>query len=292
MMTSIACETVLTHAARLLTWAFMHSVARSAGIEGAPKVGHFTLARQQVFMRWLRDKHGHSCKTIATYLTYIKAAMRFAAKPRVIKDAKGIEREVLLLGSAPYIEDGEKAISKVTQLPPSKPRDFIPTDAQLAAMLDALPETEEHEAAFRYTIMALNTWARPEAITELSVTTQIDFTLGLIHLNPPGRIQNKKLRPTIRLTDNLRAWLLYWNLDRPIVGKRLGLPVKAISARTPKKAAERAAIDPARVNRYMLRHFMATRAKRVPGVPVSREERAVWLGHLDPAHKTTQGWYV
>jgi hypothetical protein len=64
--------------------------------------------------------------------------------------------------------------------------------------------------------MALNTWARPEAICELSVLRQVDFNLRIVDLNPPGRIQNKKVRPKIRLTDNLRGWLLYWNLNRPI----------------------------------------------------------------------------
>jgi hypothetical protein len=102
---------------------------------------------------------------------------------------------VLLLATAPYIEDGEAAISKVTQLPRSKPRDFIPTDQQLAALIDALPEDEEHEVAFRYVVMALNTWARPEAIADLSVRHQVDFTRGIIDLNPPGRLQNKKVRP-------------------------------------------------------------------------------------------------
>jgi hypothetical protein len=133
-------------------------------------------------LRCPRDKHGHSCKTISTYLTKIKAAMRFAAKPHVITDAQGVEREVLLLATAPYIEDGEAAISKVTQLPRSKPRDFIPTDQQLATMIDALPEDEEHEVAFGYVVMALNTWARPEAITDLSVS-------------PPGRFHGRHHRP-------------------------------------------------------------------------------------------------
>ena len=270
---------------------YLRTVARDAGIEGAPKVGHFTLARQQAFMRWLRDKRGHSCKTISTYMTYLKAAMRFAAKPRVITDARGVEREVLLLQAAPFIEDGEEAITKVTQLPRSKPRDFIPTDIQLAAIIDALPDEEAHEAAFRYIIVALNTWARPEAVTDLSVRMQVDFERGIIDLNPPGRIQNKKVRPTIRLTDNLRGWLLYWNLDRPLVGKRLGVPVQGISSRTLKKAAKRAGIDPKYVNRYMLRHYMATRVRTVDTVAVSREERAAWMGHTDPNHSTTQAWY-
>ena len=77
-----------------------------------------------------------------------------------------------------------------------------------------MPETEAHEPCFRYIILALNAWARPETIIDLSVSAQVDFESGLIYLNPPGRIQNKKVRPTIRLTDDLCGWLNYWNLDR------------------------------------------------------------------------------
>jgi hypothetical protein len=93
-----------------------------------------------------------------------------------------------------------------------------------------------------------------EAITELSVHTRVDFERGIIDLNPTGRLQNKKVRPTISLTVNPRGWLLHWNPDRPIVGKRLAIPVKEISSRTLKKADRRGGIDPDRLNRYMLRH--------------------------------------
>jgi hypothetical protein len=68
----------------------------------------------------------------------------------------------------------------------------------------------------RYDILALNTWARPEAIVELSVKQQVDFENGLLDLNPPGRRQNKKQRPVIRLTTNLNGWLEHWGEDRPL----------------------------------------------------------------------------
>jgi integrase len=92
----------------------------------------------------------------------------------------------------------------------------------------------------------------------------------------------------MRRSDNLRGWLLYWNLDKPIT--YFGRPVGRVDNRTLKKLAERAGIDPAPMNRYMLRHYMATRIRRVQGIHIRREERAVWLGHADPKHKQTE-WY-
>src|SRR5262249_54686909 len=87
-----------------------------------------------------------------------------------------------ILSGAPHIDDSEDRVKVVTDLPLSEPRDWVPTDAQLAAMFDAIEDgREDHEGALRYMIMALNTWARPEAITELSVKAQVKFDPG----NPP-----------------------------------------------------------------------------------------------------------
>jgi hypothetical protein len=74
------------------------------------------------------------------------------------------------------------------------------------------------------------------AICELSVKAQVRFDAGLVDMNPPGRAQNKKHRPTIRLTDNLRGWLVHWNLDRPMM--RGEKPLKAVANRTLQKAAK------------------------------------------------------
>lgn len=278
-----------------LLFAYMWRHLKQSGIEGAPKVGQFSLALQHGFMIWCRDKHGHSNKTISTYLSYIKAGFRFASVPRLVTDARGREREVRILAVAPHVADGEDAVANVTGLPRSKPRDWIPSDAELAATFDALHSETPHRdaelvATRRYVIMALNTLARPEANTELSVNTQVSFDRGVIDMNPPGRLQNKKARPVIRLTDTLRGWLIDWNLDRPLV--YYGKPILAVSNRTLKRAAKRAGVaDWQRFTRYTLRHYMATRIRRVPGIPVSREERASWIGHADPEWRTTEQWY-
>lgn len=255
-----------------------------------PRVSDFSLARQEAFMRWCRDEHELTAKSITTYLSTIRAAMTFAARPRIFTDSKGKEREGRILSAPFFIQASEKEVTKVTGLARSMPRGFVPSDAQVAAFLDATfdetdpKEVKEREHIFRYCIVALNTWARPEAICELNVNEQVDFANGTIDLNPKGRAQNNKYRPTIRLTDNLRGWLLYWKEERPI--SHAGRPVQSILPKTFKKVADRAGVEG--MVRYSLRHFMNTRAMRVPqDIRPDREERATWMGHFDPRFKTT-----
>lgn len=256
----------------------------------APMVADFSLARQESFMRWCRDEHKLTAKSISTYLAMIRAGMSYAAKPRIVLDSKGVEREARMLGVPFFIQTSEKEVVRVTGLAKSLPRDFIPSDAQVAAFLDATfdendeKERREREHLFRYCIMALNTWARPEAILELNVSRQVDFANGLIDMNTKGRAQNNKYRPTIRLTDNLRGWLLHWNAEHPIT--YAGQPVDDILPRTIKKIATRAGVP--QMVRYSLRHYMNTRAMRVPtDIRPDREERATQMGHHDPRFRTT-----
>lgn len=259
----------------------------------SPMVSDFSLARQEAFMRWCRDEKTITAKSISTYLSTIRAAMSYAAKPRIIEDSKGKEREARMLSAPFFIQASEKEVVKVTNLPRSMPRDFIPTDKQLAMFLDATydpsdeREVRDREHIFRYCIVALNTWARPEAICELNVNQQVDFSNGIIDLNPKGRTQNNKYRPTIRLTENLRGWLLHWNEESPI--SYMGRPVKEVLAQTFKKVAKRAGVP--EMVRYSLRHYMNTRAMNVPSdIRPDREERAVWMGHFDPRFKTTMAY--
>lgn len=263
---------------------------KKASAKDAPTVADFSLARQESFMRWCRDEHEITAKSISTYLAMIRAGMSYAAKPRIVLDSKGVEREARMLGAPFFIQASEKEVVKVTGLAKSMPRDFVPSDAQVAAFLDATydesdeKELREREHLFRYCIIALNTWARPEAILELNVAEQVDFANGLIDMNPRGRTQNNKYRPTIRLTDNLRGWLLHWNVERPVT--YAGQPVDDILPRTFKKVAVRAGVP--RMVRYSLRHFMNTRAMRVPAdIRPDREERATQMGHADQRFRTT-----
>lgn len=252
-------------------------------VSPAPKVADFTLSRQRAFMKWCCDEHGFKAKTIYTYLSTIKAAMARAIDPYLIYDSKGEEREVVVLNRPYAIHCKIDLICKVTGQPRPGRREWIPNDSQLVEFINAI----EHEHIFRFVIQALNTWARPEANIELSINNQVDFERGIIDLNPPGRAQTKKIRPKIRLTDNLRGWYLDWDIDRPIVyGRRA---VRTINNSTFKKITAKVGMP--ELVPYTLRHYMATRTRSLQGMPVSREERATWMGHTDPDHRTTEEWY-
>lgn len=275
-----------------ITRAFDHIIAYLKGVrpEGdkvEPVVADFGLARQRGFMLHARDNLKLSCKTISTYLSYYKAGLNFCATPRLMRDAKGEEREVKLLSSVPFVNDGEEFISKETGLPRSSPRDWIPTDKQMAAFIDAI----EDEHVFRFAIMELNTWARPEAVFELNVKMQVDFERRIIKLNQDGRRQTNKVRPTITLTDNLLGWLMTWNREWPIHDE-YGERIRGVDNRTLQKVAKRAGIaDWVNFTSYTFRHYMSTRVRRVPSATVTREERAQWLGHKDKKNTTTEDWY-
>jgi hypothetical protein len=63
--------------------AFAYVLESLASVDVEPKVAALTLARQVGFMRWLASK-GMPNKTISTYLSYIKAGVRFCARPHLI----------------------------------------------------------------------------------------------------------------------------------------------------------------------------------------------------------------
>jgi len=179
------------------------------------KVGRFTKGLQAKFVLWSAKHHGHSTAYISRILNVIAAACRFATKTVLQDLVDGDYIETRLMKYRPEICYSAKWISDITRQPEPQPRSYVPTFEELASLLD----TRGSELLQRYDIIALNTWARPEAVLTLSVKSQVDFENGLVQLNPPGRKQNKKHRPTIRLTDNLRSWLKHWAEDRPLAYK-------------------------------------------------------------------------
>jgi integrase len=184
----------------------------------------------------------------------------------------------------------QQEISRLTSKPEPTSRDWVPTWEQLAKFIDAIGKRtavgawdKNSENLFRYVICALNLWARPEAILEIHVPSQVDFVAGIVRLNPPQRKQTKKVRPTIPLTDNLEAWLKHWNCDRPI--HRKGVALKSV-----KKVfkAHALSLEMPKFTPYTLRHFMATNIRRMEGCNVTREQRQEWLGHKP---QDTTSWY-
>ncbi len=128
---------------------------------------------------------------------------------------------------------------------------------------------------FRYLLLAFSTLAREEAILDLQ-GQQIDLERRLINLNPPGRKQTKKRRPTVPIPGILLPFV-----------EDLGPEEYAVSYRGKKKASVYALVsDAARragigaIGSRVIRHHMATQL-RAAGVPVWELEGI--LGHRVPS---------
>ncbi len=161
------------------------------------------------------------------------------------------------------------------RLPDSDPRDVVLTVDELATFWDACEP--EHVRAFF--LILLGTAARPSAALELH-RSQCDLARRLIDLNPPGRLQNRKRRPVVPMTDFLAA-LVEASPDGPLVAWQ-GRQVVEIKGTWRKVRAE-AGLGP-HVVPYAVRHTVATEL-RARGVP--EMELAGVLGHVMPNVRTT-----
>jgi hypothetical protein len=111
---------------------------------------------------------------------------------------------------------------------------------------------------------------------------QIYQYFGLVNLNPDGRRQTKKYRPTVRLTDTLAPWLISWTAGDAPFARFRDSPV--ISVRNTFKRRSKALNLPG-LNAYSLRHKMATElaARRVSRDSIQRQ-----IGHKAPDMRTTE----
>ena len=240
-------------------------------------VSAFGPIRQAEFMRWSRDTHGHSANTIARNLSVVSAALRFGKRVVVVRDGLGNETEIQLLEMAPDVVTQATRVAELLDLPAPKPRDWLPTHEEFGRFIDTIDKRKEN--LFRFVILALNTWARPQTILDFRDTPEtINRRFGTIDLNPPGRRQTIKYRPKIRLTENLRGWLDHWHADDPLAQAPMmwdGAPITAIKHTFVRHAEDCGLPD---FTPGTIRHFMATMVRRQKP-PVSKEQRDVWLGH-------------
>jgi integrase len=200
------------HVARRACELVMQFLERQCGFDANVKTSQFSKIYQAEFAKWCAKEFQYSPAYVSRILSVVAAACRYAAKTKLIKLVSGELREARLLRYVPEISYDTKWVADVMQVAEPKPRDYVPSFEELASLLD----TECGELLRRYDILALNTWARPEAIVDLNVRLQVDFENELLDLNPPNRRQNKKQRPIIRLTTNLKGWLDHWAEDRPL----------------------------------------------------------------------------
>ena len=142
----------------------------------------------------------------------------------------------------------------------------------------ALYHTTDYDYLKRFILWLVGTAARPDAILELT-TDQIDLEYGLVQLNPKGRRQTKKYRPTVKLAPTLRDHIG----DGPWIIMSKGKPRKDVKYSWRKLRKALAFND--EVVPYSLRHTMARhlRASGIDSWQVSAQ-----LGHKQPGLSTTE----
>lgn len=216
-------------------------------------VSEITYQRQEAFIAHLRAR-GLGNGSIRRILAVGQAALNWARK-------RGE------LTGGPII-----ALSLAPEAPPRER--FLDLDEVRALLAANKPPHLQ-----TYLILAIATGARPEALLELR-HDQLDFHRLLIKLNPDGRPQNKKRRPTIPML-KLLVPMLTGLPNGPLVAFN-GKAFKSIK-KSFRVARIEAGLDSS-VTPYTIRHTVASE-KRMRGVPMG--EVATWLGH-STGYRTTE----
>lgn len=213
---------------------------------GEALVSELTIDRQEDFVEWLKER-GYKNAYVSRVLAVGRAALNRAARRQEITYAPTV------IDERDRSDQAEKR--RLTQY----------------EMLRLLLAAQARPHLFIYCMIGLNTLARTDAILDLS-PFQVDLSARLIMLNPAGRKQTKKHRPTVPITDTLLPFLEVRDIERFVHWH--GKPVKSIKrafAATVKEAGL-----PKDVTPYCLRHTMATELRRRG---VSLWEVQGFLGH-------------
>ena len=212
------------------------------------------IAEQEAFHHWLLTK-GMKPTTASRVLGAGRAAINRAWKRGEIDNP-------------PFVQ--EIATAQDKQAAPPKGRTMEP--AEVAKLFEA----STHAPLHAFVVLLVATAARPSAVLELTLA-QCDVKNRLIELNPQGRVQNKKYRPTLRMPESVVPLLQNLQECYPptmhVVG-RSDSPIASV--KTSWDAARKRAWLDDEVRPYSLRHTMA-RWLRKQGVPAW--EVSAQLGH-------------
>jgi integrase len=278
----IASEEAAQRAVQLFT-EYLQSIGRLEA-----KVAFWTPSQQLEFARWCVAKHNHSAGYIERLFNVARAAFNDACQVKIRPDAVGNKIEAALMSHAPKVVWKRDNISKEMKIPARRPRPPTLSIDQMAVILDHLRTPH----LFRFAIMSLCTWARPQAIIDFDPGTQVDVNDRTIDLAPVGWVQTKKRRPRQPLTQCFAGWLTTWHeedLNRQAKARMEGReqPSSALivyrgrKVATVKRAMTRAGVELGLMgfSQYSFRHFMADQVKKLfRGVP--REHRSLWMGHV------------
>jgi hypothetical protein len=231
------------------------------------RVGAFTRKRQVEFIQTLHAR-GFGAGYISRLLSSVQAALNWVVAVDEDDDSG-------LLTRAPKIIYQPKAVAEVLNVAEPDVLRWQTSLEMIASFLDGL--TPDEEFIKRWVIMQVGFCCRPEAALE-ATPYQLDRRHQLIHLNPQGRRQTKKHRPTIPVADALWPLLEEWSTSERLSGYTL----KNYPSKQWDLARTRIGI-PNEFTPRAIRHFMATElrhAHRRYGVPrVPLDEREMFMGH-------------
>ena len=209
----------------------------------------------------------------------------FIQKLRDRKLADGtIQRAMGIIGAAirkAYRKAGAHEHPFIVTVQSNARRETVLSDDQARALIKAV-ETENER---RLVLLLLTTGSRPQALMDLT-RGQLDRENMLVHLNPPGRVQNtKKHRPIIPMTHSLYVACASWQ-DGPVF--RLDHKNGRVSqVRNVKYIWNRLRVRaglPDEITPYTCRHTVATELRK-QGVP--EWDVSGYLGHKAPGSSTT-----
>ena len=215
--------------------------------------------RQEEFRRWLSVDKGLSAASVRKSLIIGKSALNWAWKRGEISQV-------------PYIE--------LVKPPKPEPKG---RPLEIREVAELMRRSKDHHVSVLIAFM-LGTAARTAAILELNLQ-QVDDERGLIMLNPEGRAQTKKYRPTVRLPQQLEPYIRARknrNAFEPLICYRSS---GVASVKTAWNSIRKESKLAGNVQTYSFRHTMA-RWLRMKGVPAW--EVASQLGHKTPEYSTTE----
>ncbi len=284
--TKIASEEVAIRAVQLIT-AYLADLDQ---VEAS--VGFWTPAQQLELARWLHTEHEHSPGYIERLFNVMRSAFIDATVVKMRTDALGKPVEAALIAAAPKIVMTRETVAKELRIPPRNARRPAISIQQMAQVLDAL----QTEHLFRFAILSLTTWARPQAVIDFDPATQAHWNDGTIDLAPVGWVPTKKRRPRQPMSLCLAGWISRWTQED--AGRRAAeAQVDTAEGRKPRdegllvyKRARVGSVKQAirRIGRAVgipgftqksFRYFMTDQVKR-QFRGIHREQRSLWLGHV------------
>ncbi len=275
---AIASEEVAERAVELFT-----EHLEMQGQMTAP-VSYWTPSRQLECAKWMRSKYHHAPATIARHFNVMRSAFEDGAKVKMRTDPIGAPVEAAMIASAPEIVMRQERVATELGVKSRPPRRKTQSLDEMAAILDSV----KAEHLFRFAILELCTWARPEAVTDFDPEHQVDWTAMTIDLAPANWVPTNKRRAVQPLTQCLADWLQRWQAEDKAKREACGgtaskalLLYKGKRVKTTKRAWRRigSELGLAGFSQKSFRHFMADQTKMLFR-RVSREQRSLWLAHV------------